>query len=583
VHVPVRIVASVSFPGLLSTVSGIEILPMSWISRVDQGWTISGGYRQARRVLHGHGSSGIGQPLRTKLPVVNANRSIRADGVGEHHLARLAERSYERRGDYPALLYDGTWYGSGDQFERSRRIAGGLTAMAMEPGERVVVTMANCPEVPIIYQALWRAGLVVTPATFLLPATELRHVIADSDACAVITTPEFLPKVTEAVAGLDQVRFVICTEDSDYDVLSLASLEAEPGPIVARSDDDLAALLYTGGTTGRAKGVMLSHANLYFSGHAAQVASHVPGVNRAMMTLPLSHAYGMLVTVSGMHSPESGIVVLLRWFDPNAFLSLIVEHGLQLAAVVPSMLQILLASPLEDYDLGTLRYLTSGGAPLSPEVEREFVSRVPSASIRQGYGLTECAALISTNPAGHERSGSVGLPVPGTEVEIRDDDGRPLPAGEIGEVCARSPGVMRGYWRAPDVTAEAIRDGWLYTGDVGYLDPDGYLFLVDRKKDLIIRGGFNVYPRDVEDALTEHPAVKMAGVIGRPSTVHGEEVIAFVSLHADAEVTGEELVDWARGRIGGYKYPREVHLVDAIPLTPVGKIDRKALRRDQGT
>jgi long-chain acyl-CoA synthetase len=510
---------------------------------------------------------------------VKSNRSIPHATVGEHHLARLAEQAYERRGDYPSMLYEGGWLNSGEIFERSRRIGGAFAALGIDPGERVVVTMANCPEVPIVYQALWRAGLVVTPATFLLPAPELRHVIADAEACAVVTTPEFLPKVTEAVEGLPGVRFVICTEDSDYDVLPLASLlSAEPAPIVARADDDLAALLYTGGTTGRAKGVMLSHANLYFSGHAAHAASYVPGLTRNLTTLPLSHAYGMLVTVAGMHSPERGMAVLLRWFDPGAFLSLIGEHRLELSAVVPSMLQILLASPLEDHDLSSLRYLSSGGAPLAPDVEREFRRRVPTVSIRQGYGLTESAALISTNPAGRERTGSVGLPVPGTELEIRGEDGQSMPPGEIGEVCARSPGVMLGYWRAPAATGEAIRDGWLYTGDVGHLDDDGYLYLVDRKKDLIIRGGFNVYPRDVEDALVEHPAVKMAGVVGRASTVHGEEVIAFVALHADMQITDEELIAWARQRIGGYKYPREVHFVEAIPLTPVGKIDRKALR-----
>ncbi len=185
---------------------------------------------------------------------------------------------------------------------------------------------------------------------------------------------------------------------------------------------------------------------------------------------------------------------------------------------------------------------------------------------------------MSSNPTGAERAGSVGRPVPGTEVEIRGDDGRALATGEIGEICCRSPGVMRGYWRSPEATAQALDDGWLLTGDVGYLDEDGYLYIVDRKKDLIIRGGFNVYPRDVEDALVEHPAVQMAGVVGRPSQRHGEEVVAFVALHADAELGPDELVAWARERIGGYKYPREVHVVDAVPLTPVGKIDRKVLR-----
>jgi long-chain acyl-CoA synthetase len=242
------------------------------------------------------------------------------------------------------------------------------------------------------------------------------------------------------------------------------------------------------------------------------------------------------------------------------------------------MLQILLSQRLEDYDLSSLRYVTSGGAPLAPEVAEQFIRRVPSVSIRQGYGLTESAALISSNPVGEERPGSVGLPVPGTEVRILDEQGRELRRGEVGEICARSPGVMDGYWNSPEATAEALQDGWLHTGDLGYQDEDGYLFIVDRKKDLIIRGGFNVYPRDVEDALLEHPAIETAGVVGRPDEVHGEEVVAFVSLRPGAQVSEAELIAWGRDRIGGYRYPREVHRVDAIPLTNVGKVDRKSLR-----
>jgi long-chain acyl-CoA synthetase len=499
--------------------------------------------------------------------------------IGTKHLARLAEESYARRGDYQALLFEGAWHRSGELFERSCRVAAGLQELGIAPGDRVVVSMANCPEVGIIYQALWRAGAVVTPAMFLLPAPDLRHVIADAGATAVITTPEFLDKVITAVEGLDCVRHVISTVADGQNVLELAELEtAVVGPIVARADDDLAALLYTGGTTGQAKGVMLSHANLFFAGSAAHRAAYVPGINRGLGTLPLSHSYGLLVTVAGLHSPEQGIAVLVRWFDPDVFLALVVAHRLQLSAVVPTMLQILLTKPLEEYDLSSLRYLTSGGAPLAPEVQEEFTRRVPSVSIRQGYGLTETAALISTNPAGRERAGSVGLPVPGTEIRIVDEHGHELGEGQEGEICARSPGVMRGYWNAPEATAEALQAGWLHTGDVGYRDEQGYLYILDRKKDLIIRGGFNVYPRDVEDALVEHPEVAMAGVVGRPSRVHGEEVVAFVAACPGTRPKADALVSWARERIGGYKYPREVHLVDSIPLTPVGKVDRKALR-----
>jgi long-chain acyl-CoA synthetase len=498
---------------------------------------------------------------------------------GPRHLARLAEAGRGLRGDHPALMFEGRVHGSGELFDRAARMAGGFVALGLVPGERVVVTMANCPEVTIAYHALWRAGLVVTPATFLLPAAELRHVLADSGARAVLTTPEFLGKVTEAAADLPELRHILCTESRAPGVLTLSELEsAEPVGIVDRDEDDLAALLYTGGTTGRAKGVMLSHASLYYTGGAAYRVSHQPGSTRALITLPLSHAYGLLVTVGALHTEEPGFSVLLRWFDATAFLEMVQDHALQQSSVVPTMIQMLLACPLEDYDLSSLRSVTSGGAPLAPAAESALTRRLPGLRIRQGYGMTETAALISSSPVGLERVGSVGVPVPGTELEIRGRDGAVVGPGELGEVCVRSPGLMRGYWRAPEATAKAIRDGWLHTGDVGYLDAAGRLFIVDRIKDLIIRGGFNVYPRDVEDALTEHPQVRMAGVVGAPSDRHGEEVVAFVALEPGAQMSASELIDWARERIGGYKYPREMHLVDTVPLTPVGKIDRKALR-----
>jgi long-chain acyl-CoA synthetase len=496
-----------------------------------------------------------------------------------NNLARVNELAFERRGDYEALRFEGRWQRSGEMHERARRLAGGLIDLGVAPGDRVVVSMANCPEVPIVYMALWRAGAVVTPATFLLSAEDLRHVISDSQACAVITTPDFVDKVRKAVACLDHVRNVISTGDGEDGVTSLEALEAasEPAAIVPRADDELAALLYTGGTTGRAKGVMLTHANLNFTGRAVTEAAHIPGMTRALMTLPLSHSYGMLMTIAGMHAPEPPVTVLLRWFEPRVFLELIDEHRLQSSALVPSMIHLLLAQPLEEFDLSSLCVLGCGAAPLSPQVAEE-IERRASVTVRQGYGLTETAALISTNPVGREKPGSVGLPIPGAVVKILDDDDHPVPAGEAGEVCVRSPAVMQGYWRAADATAETIRDGWLHTGDIGYLDDEGYLFIVDRKKDLIIRGGFNVYPRDVEDALLEHPAVAAAGVVGRPDERRGEEVVAFVALRTPGAVSGDDLIEWARARIGGYKYPREVHVLDAIPLTAVGKLDRKALR-----
>ena len=325
------------------------------------------------------------------------------------NLARLNEDAFERHGDYPSMFFEGRWHRSGELFERSRRLAGGLLELGIEPGERVVVCMANCPEVSVSYHALWRAGAVVTPAMFLLSTEDLRHVIAHSEASAVITTPEFLDKVRDAVAPLEHVRHVISTGSGDRatdDTLALGDLEeSDPVSIVPRVDDDLAVLLYTGGTTGRAKGVMISHASLNFTGHAVQKAAHVDGVTRHLMTLPLAHAYGILITTSGLHTPERPVTVLLRWFDPATFLSMVQEHGVQSAPLVPSMIQLLLAQPLEELDLTSLRYLGSGAAPLARELVEELRRRVPWVSIREGYGLSENGGAGLDQPGRARKAG----------------------------------------------------------------------------------------------------------------------------------------------------------------------------------
>jgi long-chain acyl-CoA synthetase len=464
------------------------------------------------------------------------------------NLARLAEATFERRGDYPALWFDGDWHSSGELFDRAQRID-----LGVEPGDRVVVLMENSPDVGIAYHAIWRAGAVVTPAVFLLTREELERLILDAEPALVLTSETFAD-TARAAAG--DVRVVA----------GLAGLEAAESPIVDRDDSDLAALVYTGGTTGRAKGVMLTHANLFEAGRAGHEAGHVDGIDRSLSCLPLAHSYGLLVLNVALHHPGRQQSVLMRWFDPEMWLQLAQEHRAQIAPLVPSMLYLLLQQPLEEYDLSELRYVASGAAPLAVGAIDEFLRRVPGVQIREGYGLTETSALVSTNPPGRSKYGTVGPPVPGTEVRTVDD----------GEVCVRSELVMAGYWNAPELTAETIRDGWLYTGDMGRLDEDGYLTIVDRKKDLIIRGGFNVFPRDVEEALLEHPAIATACVLGRAHPVYGEEVVAFVTVSED--VDADSLVAFGRERLGGYKYPREVHVVDALPLTPIGKADRKALR-----
>ncbi len=519
----------------------------------------------------------------------------------DENLARQAELALERQGDYDSLCYEGRWHTSGQLADRAARLATGLAGLGVRPGDRLLVLMANCPEVLITYNAAWRAGAVVTPLLFLVSEEELRHALNDSGAVGVVTTVEFLPKVTAAVkgdgpggtgggsppcageaGGAPGVRFVLVPGAPEPAAPGVPVLDfdqvasAEPGSITGRSGTDLAALLYTGGTTGRSKGVPLTHAGLYWCGSAAHEQSVRASVLTSVLPLPLAHAYGLLVICGGMHRSDHTKTILMRWFDPAGWLKLAVEHRVQGTALVPSMIQMLLSQPLEEADLSELAFVSSGAAPLADNVRREFEARVPGATVYEGYGCTEAATFISANPLGARRLGSVGLPVPGVELTIQDDAGQPLPAGQDGEICVRSPGVMTGYWHSEDISA--LAGGWLHTGDIGHVDADGYLYVVDRKKDLILRGGFNVFPRDIEDVLLSHPAVAQAGVVGLPDQRLGEEVVAFVSLRPGAEVTAEELTEHARKHLAAYKYPREITIVPAIPLTSVGKLDRKKLR-----
>ncbi len=501
------------------------------------------------------------------------------------NLARQAERALDRHGDYDSLFFEGTWHTSGTQAGRAARFASGLTSLGLRPGDRLLVLMANCPEVPVTYTAVWRAGAVVTPLIFLVSDHELRAALIDSGAVGVVTTAEFLPKVLGAVAGAPEVRFVVSVgvpplADSPVPVHDFADVEsAAPGSIVARSGTDLAALLYTGGTTGRAKGVPLSHANLNWCGWSVDQVAAASKLDSHLVPLPLAHAYGLLVLCTGMYRAERGQTFLMRWFDPAGWVKLAAEHRIQASALVPSMIQMLLTQPLEEADLSALSAVSSGAAPLAAEVRLEFERRVKGVTIYEGYGCTESATIISSSPVGRRRPGAVGLPVPGCEVTIRDDKDQELAAGEDGEICVRSPGVMSGYWRTdagPD--GGVLAGGWLHTGDIGHTDADGYLYVVDRKKDLILRSGFNVFPRDVEEVLLGHPAVAQAGVIGRPDERVGEEVVAFVSVRPGAEVTETELIEYAKLHLSRVKYPREVRIVPAMPLTSVGKLDRKKLR-----
>jgi long-chain acyl-CoA synthetase len=503
-------------------------------------------------------------------------------------LQRLSEQVSERLGGESRLYFEGECFTGLQLATRTRRLSQGLRDAGLQPGDRVVVCMANCPEVSLTYGAVWRAGAATTPVLFLLSEEELRHVLSDSGAAYVVTTPEFLPKVLASATGVETVRAVIVAgdtggiESAGVPLVDFADLEQAPeGDIVDRASGDMAALLYTGGTTGRSKGVMLSHdalSSAAWAAVAAGKASGEPPTNSSLLPLPLSHVYGLTLSVMGLHATEAGTSVLMRWFDPIGWLQLAQQHRTEISALVPSMIQMLLAQPMEDYDLSALRRLASGGASLAPEVADEFTKRLPGVEITEGYGCTESAAIISTSPPGQTRTGSVGKPPPLMEVRLEKADGTVALPGEDGEICVRGPNLMSGYWNSPEETALALRDGWLHTGDIGRFDDDGYLYVVDRIKDLIIRGGINVYPRDVEDALLEHPDIVGAGVVGKPDPKMGEEVVAFVQPRPGAELTADDVVAFAKGRLSAAKYPRDVRIVDALPLTSVFKLDRKALR-----
>ncbi|OHV28797.1 MULTISPECIES: class I adenylate-forming enzyme family protein [Pseudofrankia] len=523
-------------------------------------------------------------------------------------LALLAELARERVGDSSLLVFeDQRWTGS-VLASRSNRLASGLVTAGLRPGDPVVVCMANCPEVGISYNAVWRVGGVVAPVLFLIGEPELRHVLADSGARLVITTPEFLAKVLGAARGVPTVTAIVlaggtpgspgtpgaAAEPGDGGgdgeagpvppVLDFAELEAgDEAPLLDTPSAEMAALLYTGGTTGRSKGVVLSHDALSAAAWAAHLARQqdspdvgLPPVG--LSPLPLSHVYGLTISVMALHAPGPSTAVLMRWFDPVGWLTLVARHGVHSSALVPSMVRMLLEVPVEEYETGSLHKVVSGSAPLPREVSLEWARRLPHATLAEGYGCTEVAAIATSTPGSAVRLGSVGRPAAGVEVRIELDDGTWATAGETGEICLRGPSLMSGYWHAPEETARTLRGGWLHTGDVGRLDEDGYLYVVDRIKDVIIRNGFNVYPRDVEDVLLTHPDVIACGVVGRPDPAHGEEVVAFVQLAPGAAVTPADLVAYARERISAVKYPREVRIVDSVPLTGVLKTDRKALR-----
>jgi long-chain acyl-CoA synthetase len=397
----------------------------------------------------------------------------------------------------------------------------------------------------------------------------------------VITSSDMVWKVEKQMGVLPSLRHVLLVDGGGQGSMrSFAeeiARESDRFESVPRADGDLAVILYTSGTTGTPKGVALSHANLESNARSAASLSELDRERWGVGVLPLSHSYGLTVMNAGHILGTRA--ALLRWFNPEEVLRTIQEFRAESMSGVPTMFVYLLHYPeASRYDTSSMRVWGSGAAPLPVEVVEPFEQRF-GGKLLEGYGLTEASPVVSAHRlSGVRKLGSVGQPIPGVTVSIRDDEDRALAADEVGEVCVKGPNVMVGYYRNPEETAKTIRGGWLRTGDMGRLDSDGFLYIVERKKDLIIRGGFNIYPRDVEEALYAFPAVAEAAVIGRPDPWMGEEVVAFVVLKPGQPATADEVMSFCQSRLARYKCPKEIRFVDALPKSPVGKILRKELR-----
>ncbi|GAA3641103.1 long-chain-fatty-acid--CoA ligase [Microlunatus ginsengisoli] len=457
--------------------------------------------------------------------------------------------------------------------EASGRVASLLGTYGVAAGDRVGVMLPNVPEFAAIYYGVLRAGGVVVPMNPLLKTREIEFYLGDSGARLVFAWQPAADEVRAAAQRLPGVEAVIVAPSGFVAEL----LSYEPSDLlVQRSPDDTAVILYTSGTTGRPKGAELTHDNLTRNAEVTQSdLVRLSADDVVFGGLPLFHSFGQTVTLNTTVAAGATLVMLPR-FDARTALALMAEHAVTVFAGVPTMYSAFLA--VDDAPaLPRLRLCLSGGAALPVEVLRQFEDRFGCA-ILEGYGLSETSPVASFNLVDQRKPGSIGTPVTGVEMRVVDLDGNPLPTGEVGEIAIRGHNVMKGYWRRPDATAAVLSaDGWFRTGDVGRVDGDGFYVIVDRMKDLIIRGGFNVYPREIEEVLYEHPDVAEAAVIGLPHDRLGEEVGAAVALRPGSTTTETELREYVRGQVAAYKYPRVVWFVESLPKGPTGKILKREI------
>ncbi len=494
-----------------------------------------------------------------------------------HALAQSAGRVPDR----PAIVFGDTTIPYAQLAGLVDRLAAGLQNLGVEAGDRVALVMPNCPQFAMVYFATVRLGAVVVPFNPMLTPPEAGYIVADSGAkviAAVGVTAPLAAAIAEQTNDLQHV--IVSGEELPEGAISFEELLATepdslpemPGP------DDLAALIYTSGTTGKPKGAMLTHGNLMCNAEACLEGIGLGDDDILFATLPFFHSYGALTCM--ILSVFAGVpLVVVPKFEILPVLEALERGRVTFFPAVPSMFAMLVQVKTErEFDLSSLRKCLSGGAALSNEIAQAFEARW-GCPILEGYGPTEASPVVSVNRSvASNKPGSVGPPLPGVEVDIRDDDGQSLPLGEVGEICVRGGNVMQGYWRDEQQTAETLKGEWLLTGDLGRVDEDGHIYIVDRKKDLIIVGGLNVYPREVEDCILEIPQVRDVAVIGMKTPLHGERVRACIELHEGAELDPSAVVEHCAGQLAHFKTPRWVDIFDQLPRNTLGKILKRELR-----
>ena len=467
--------------------------------------------------------------------------------------------------------------------EAANRVANLLAARGIGRGDTVALASVNIPQFPIVYYGILKAGAAVVPFNVLLKGREIAYHLADSGAKAFFCFAggPGLPLAEEGLAGFEATsgceHFFLIDESFDH----LLAEQPKTFETAETEATDTAVVLYTSGTTGKPKGAELTHANMVLNALTCHRVFGTAEHDVHLVTLPLFHSFGQSVQLNSGFAAGATLVLMPR-FEPTKALALMQREGVTFFAGVPTMYWGLLGADFGQYDIeaiaSTLRVAASGGAALPVEI-LEQINKVYGVQIREGYGLSETSPVATFNHPGRQaKPGSIGQPIWGVEVKLVDPDWNEVPDGEAGEIAIRGHNVMKGYLGRPEATAAAIRDGWFRTGDIGTRDADGYYFIVDRAKDMIVRGGFNVYPRELEEVIMTNPEVSLVAVVGVPHPSHGEEVKAFVIRAAGSTVTEAELIAWCKANMAGYKYPRMIEFRESFPMTATGKVLKRELR-----